>query len=130
MNTLKLHTFVQDLAEQELMNGKRQMSTGRWTKEEHEMFLRAIELRPFISWITVAQMVKTRDARQVRTHAQKHFKKLKQQSASFRAKYMPERTHKLSDCPPKLPPFSTLLAKSKNPQTFFEFPKLFVNKTQ
>jgi SHAQKYF class myb-like DNA-binding protein len=50
-------------------------TTGRWTKQEHEMFLKA--LRKFgKEWKKVAAMVKTRTVVQTRTHAQKYFQKL------------------------------------------------------
>ena len=50
-------------------------ATGRWTKSEHEMFLKA--LRKFgKEWKKVAAMVKTRTVVQTRTHAQKYFQKL------------------------------------------------------
>jgi SHAQKYF class myb-like DNA-binding protein len=49
--------------------------TGRWTKMEHELFLRA--LKKFgKEWKRVAAMVGTRTVVQTRTHAQKYFQKL------------------------------------------------------
>jgi SHAQKYF class myb-like DNA-binding protein len=49
--------------------------TGRWTKEEHEDFLEALQLHGK-EWKKVAAKVKTRTVVQTRTHAQKYFQKL------------------------------------------------------
>jgi len=49
--------------------------TGRWTKEEHEAFLSALEMYGK-EWKKVAAKVKTRTVVQTRTHAQKYFQKL------------------------------------------------------
>jgi len=49
--------------------------TGRWTKEEHEAFLSALQLYGK-EWKKVAARVKTRTVVQTRTHAQKYFQKL------------------------------------------------------
>jgi SHAQKYF class myb-like DNA-binding protein len=52
-----------------------QESTGRWTKEEHEAFLSALQTYGK-EWKKVAAKVKTRTVVQTRTHAQKYFQKL------------------------------------------------------
>jgi SHAQKYF class myb-like DNA-binding protein len=49
--------------------------TGRWTKEEHEAFLSALQ-QYGKEWKKVAAKVKTRTVVQTRTHAQKYFQKL------------------------------------------------------
>lgn len=49
--------------------------TGRWTKEEHEAFLTALQTYGK-EWKKVAAKVKTRTVVQTRTHAQKYFQKL------------------------------------------------------
>jgi SHAQKYF class myb-like DNA-binding protein len=49
--------------------------TGRWTKEEHEAFLSALQTYGK-EWKKVAAKVKTRTVVQTRTHAQKYFQKL------------------------------------------------------
>jgi SHAQKYF class myb-like DNA-binding protein len=49
--------------------------TGRWTKEEHESFLTALQMYGK-EWKKVAAKVKTRTVVQTRTHAQKYFQKL------------------------------------------------------
>ena len=52
-----------------------QEHTGRWTKEEHEAFLSALQ-QYGKEWKKVAAKVKTRTVVQTRTHAQKYFQKL------------------------------------------------------
>jgi len=52
-----------------------QEHTGRWTREEHEAFLLALQLYGK-EWKKVAAKVKTRTVVQTRTHAQKYFQKL------------------------------------------------------
>lgn len=49
---------------------------GRWTNEEHVLFLQALKLHGKI-WKKVAAHIKTRTVIQTRTHAQKYFQKLK-----------------------------------------------------
>lgn len=52
-----------------------QEHTGRWTREEHEAFLNALQMYGK-EWKKVAAKVKTRTVVQTRTHAQKYFQKL------------------------------------------------------
>ena len=52
-----------------------QEHTGRWTREEHEAFLSALE-QYGKEWKKVAAKVKTRTVVQTRTHAQKYFQKM------------------------------------------------------
>lgn len=52
-----------------------QEHTGRWTREEHEAFLSALQ-QYGKEWKKVAAKVKTRTVVQTRTHAQKYFQKL------------------------------------------------------
>jgi len=52
-----------------------QEHTGRWTKDEHEAFLSALQMYGK-EWKKVAAKVKTRTVVQTRTHAQKYFQKL------------------------------------------------------
>lgn len=49
-------------------------NTGRWTKEEHELFLKGLEIHGK-GWKQIATLIKTRTVVQIRTHAQKHFLK-------------------------------------------------------
>mmetsp|Transcript_1818 Transcript_1818/g.2873 ORF Transcript_1818/g.2873 Transcript_1818/m.2873 type:complete len:282 (+) Transcript_1818:127-972(+) len=51
-------------------------NTGRWTPEEHALFLKGLELYGK-GWKNISLLVKTRSVVQIRTHAQKYF--LKQQ---------------------------------------------------
>jgi SHAQKYF class myb-like DNA-binding protein len=50
--------------------------TGRWTDEEHAVFLQGLETHGK-QWKVIAAMIGTRNVVQVRTHAQKYFQKLK-----------------------------------------------------
>lgn len=52
-----------------------QEHTGRWTREEHNAFLSALQ-QYGKEWKKVAAKVKTRTVVQTRTHAQKYFQKL------------------------------------------------------
>lgn len=49
--------------------------TGRWTREEHNLFLQGLEMYGKI-WKKIAAMIKSRTIVQIRTHAQKHFLKV------------------------------------------------------
>ena len=49
---------------------------GRWTPQEHRIFMQGLSMRPNITWKEISNMVKTRNPRQTRTHAQKYFQKL------------------------------------------------------
>ncbi|ETW07037.1 hypothetical protein H310_03123 [Aphanomyces invadans] len=44
---------------------------GRWTKAEHERFMRAVSMYPCGPWKHIGAVVKTRSIRQIQTHAQK-----------------------------------------------------------
>ncbi|CAN0410038.1 unnamed protein product, partial [Phaeothamnion confervicola] len=50
-------------------------NTGRWTYEEHRLFLKGLELHGK-GWKKIAGLIKTRTVVQIRTHAQKYFQKL------------------------------------------------------
>ena len=54
-------------------NGKE--NTGRWTAEEHRLFLQGLELHGK-GWKKIASLIRTRTVVQIRTHAQKYFQKL------------------------------------------------------
>ena len=58
-----------------------QEHTGRWTREEHEAFLSALQ-EYGKEWKKVAAKVKTRTVVQTRTHAQKYFQKLQKGMAN------------------------------------------------
>ena len=50
-------------------------NTGRWTSEEHNLFLQGLELHGK-GWKKIAGLIKSRTVVQIRTHAQKYFQKL------------------------------------------------------
>ena len=50
-------------------------STGRWTTEEHDEFLTCLDLYGR-NWTKAAERITTRTSAQIRSHAQKHFKKV------------------------------------------------------
>ena len=50
-------------------------NTGRWGDEEHQLFLRGLEMYGK-GWKKIAGLIQTRTVVQIRTHAQKYFQKL------------------------------------------------------
>ena len=62
----------------ELGRKKNQGVNGRWTKTEHDRFLKGLE-RYGRDWVSVQRVVKTRNLIQVRSHAQKVFSKMSAQ---------------------------------------------------
>ncbi|GKY95433.1 hypothetical protein MPSEU_000504800 [Mayamaea pseudoterrestris] len=50
-------------------------NTGRWTAEEHSLFLQGLEQHGK-GWKKIAQLIKSRTVVQIRTHAQKYFQKM------------------------------------------------------
>lgn len=50
-------------------------TTGRWTQEEHQLFLEGLRIHKK-QWKQIADLIKTRTVVQIRTHAQKYFQKL------------------------------------------------------
>lgn len=50
-------------------------NTGRWTKEEHGIFLLGLE-KHGKEWKEISHMIPTRSVVQIRTHAQKYFQKV------------------------------------------------------
>ncbi|KRX10483.1 Homeodomain protein [Pseudocohnilembus persalinus] len=59
-------------------NNLKQFEEGRWSKEEHQRFLDAIELYNK-NWKKVEEHVGTRNGAQIRSHAQKFFNKIKKE---------------------------------------------------
>lgn len=57
-------------------------STGRWTDEEHQAFLRGLHTYGR-EWKKVASHIPTRSSAQVRSHAQKYFAKLQKEEDSW-----------------------------------------------
>lgn len=56
-------------------NGAAGENTGRWTAEEHRLFLQGLEQHGK-GWKKIASLIKSRTVVQIRTHAQKYFQKL------------------------------------------------------
>ena len=54
--------------------------SGRWSADEHRLFLRGLEMHGK-DYKKIAALVKTRNVTQLRTHAQKHFQKLAKEEA-------------------------------------------------
>lgn len=52
---------------------------GKWTEEEHQRFLKALELYGN-TWKKVEAYIGTRSTAQIRSHAQKHFRRLRTQA--------------------------------------------------
>lgn len=65
-------------------NGETIRATGTWTNEEHERFLKAIQLYPKGPWKAVAAIVGTRTVRQTQTHAQKYREKIARRMRGLR----------------------------------------------
>jgi len=55
--------------------GSQGENTGRWTAEEHRLFLQGLEEHGK-GWKKIASLIKSRTVVQIRTHAQKYFQKL------------------------------------------------------
>ncbi len=55
---------------------KKQYNTGRWSKEEHDLFLSGLQTHGK-DWKSISNIVCTRSHIQIRTHAQKYFLKMK-----------------------------------------------------
>jgi SHAQKYF class myb-like DNA-binding protein len=78
--TLKLILFFGSMGKRDRKDANKE--TGRWTKEEHERFMQGIRstnkglLQYGKNWKLVEQVVHTRTAAQVRSHAQKFFNRL------------------------------------------------------
>lgn len=53
------------------------LESGRWSAQEHTRFVEGLEKHGRRKWIRIAEHVGTRTVIQVRSHAQKYFKKLR-----------------------------------------------------
>lgn len=58
---------------------------GRWTKEEHELFLKGNFLKLGLqkfgrNWKLIEQIIQTRNCAQIRSHAQKFFHRIRSKS--------------------------------------------------
>lgn len=65
---------------------KEGQSTGRWTEEEHQVFLRGLHTYGR-EWKKVASHIPTRTSAQVRSHAQKYFAKLQREEETWVSGY-------------------------------------------
>mmetsp|Transcript_5372 Transcript_5372/g.5537 ORF Transcript_5372/g.5537 Transcript_5372/m.5537 type:complete len:402 (+) Transcript_5372:75-1280(+) len=78
VSTVKIEQFstglVKDQRANEIERAARE-NTGRWTREEHNLFLRGLELHGK-GWKKIAALIKSRTVVQIRTHAQKYFLKM------------------------------------------------------
>ena len=59
----------------EEMKAKKSMRRGKWSQEEHSLFLEGFNLFG-TKWSLVQKMLKTRSVQQTKSHAQKYFKSL------------------------------------------------------
>lgn len=78
---------------------QREISVGRWTTDEHRVFLKGLEMYQGPAWGEIARMIGTRTSTQVRTHAQKFFTKLartNQMLPYFESQIQKERTRLIS----------------------------------
>ena len=50
-------------------------TNGRWTKTEHDRFMKGLE-KYGRDWVAVQKIVRTRSLAQIRSHAQKCFKRM------------------------------------------------------
>uniref|UniRef100_K3WVM2 Uncharacterized protein n=1 Tax=Globisporangium ultimum (strain ATCC 200006 / CBS 805.95 / DAOM BR144) TaxID=431595 RepID=K3WVM2_GLOUD len=57
-------------------NDATRVGRGVWTTEEHDKFLVGLRAFPEGPWKAIADLVGTRSARQVQTHAQKYYEKV------------------------------------------------------
>ncbi|KAL0583529.1 hypothetical protein ABG067_006553 [Albugo candida] len=62
---------------------EKQYAVGRWNPQEHELFLRGLEIFKGPAWGDIAKLIGSRSSTQVRTHAQKFFTKLARSNRTF-----------------------------------------------
>uniref|UniRef100_K3WNB4 Uncharacterized protein n=1 Tax=Globisporangium ultimum (strain ATCC 200006 / CBS 805.95 / DAOM BR144) TaxID=431595 RepID=K3WNB4_GLOUD len=70
---------------------------GVWSEDEHDRFLVGLQMFPKGPWRKIAELVDTRSARQVQTHAQKYYKKIERRVRGFRKdrKHVARSEHRL-----------------------------------
>lgn len=61
---------------------ERGIATGRWTEEEHALFLEGLRRFPYRAWKKIATLIETRTVVQIRTHAQKYYQKIAKEQAN------------------------------------------------
>ena len=60
-------------------------ATGRWTAEEHDEFLKCLDIYGR-EWKKAAERITTRTAAQIRSHAEKYFQKIEAAGETVPAK--------------------------------------------
>jgi SHAQKYF class myb-like DNA-binding protein len=73
-----IHVITPKSPSRESASNTGREKVGRWTDEEHQVFLEGLEIHGK-AWKVIAVMIGTRTVVQVRTHAQKHFQKVDRQ---------------------------------------------------
>lgn len=64
---------------------KKQQYKHGWSKEEHYLFLRGLQMHDRGSWKQISNVVQSRNATQVQSHAQKYFLRQKQNNKNKRS---------------------------------------------
>ena len=77
-------------------------ATGRWTAEEHDEFLKCLDIYGR-EWKKVAERITTRTAAQIRSHAQKYFKKIEAAGEGAPKAARPAPTAAAADGAPQIP---------------------------
>ncbi|KAF1317302.1 Myb-like dna-binding protein, partial [Globisporangium splendens] len=70
---------------------------GVWSEDEHDKFLVGLKMFPKGPWRKIAELVGTRSARQVQTHAQKYYEKVERRVRGLRKdrKHVARSEHRL-----------------------------------
>mmetsp|Transcript_24545 Transcript_24545/g.42010 ORF Transcript_24545/g.42010 Transcript_24545/m.42010 type:complete len:518 (+) Transcript_24545:117-1670(+) len=80
----------------------RQENTGRWSTDEHKLFLRGLEVYGRGGWKEISSLVCTRTPTQVRTHAKKYFIKMAKEGKTMQRDQVEEvgsRSNNFRDSP-------------------------------
>lgn len=75
----------------------RKIAVGRWTDEEHNLFLEALEAFPYRAWKKIATRIQTRTVVQIRTHAQKYYQKLSKKETRLQLSDEPTAEEDITD---------------------------------
>lgn len=79
------------------------LETGRWSSAEHARFINGLELYGRRKWQKIAELVGTRTTVQVRSHAQKYFKKIRKEQEAAPQVGAPPRVKYVEHPTPSLP---------------------------